>query len=129
MNTFLFCALAVFAFMLAFISGGVWDNAKSPKKIFAFISIGLLSFSLFFAYKAGQEVGCVELPKENSLDRLDTDEIYEVAASLPIEPGSFLVMIKDRHDKVRAYKLDQVPPKIFKKTDDKAKPFVPYPKS
>lgn len=121
--------LALLSFTCAFVAGGIWTDAKHPRKLILFSAILMLVFSLFGAYKSGQESGCVELPKDNSVDRLDTDEIYEVTSSLEIEHGSFLVLIKDRHDKVRAYKLDQVPPKVFKKTDDKAKPFLPYPKS
>ena len=118
----------ILTIILAFAAGG-FDAKNKPYGTAFFTSILFLLVAILGAYTEGFLNGKGTLAEDINFTRLKEDEVYEVKNSLPInnKDGQFLVLIQDRFLNIKAYKMDQVPPRVFKKTEDKDRPYVPFP--
>ncbi len=118
-------ALAILAatlgvFLLGLLAPSLYyGGQKNEGYSLFFLGIFFTAMSLGFTYRCGTS-------NLKTFDDLKTNEIYEVASSVP-EKGKWAVILRNQDGNLLAYILTQNPPKVFKKTNDRKNPYQPYP--
>ena len=109
--------------------------------VLAFLVVTLSVFAIInenpdglFGIVLGIIVTCLSLraAKDDGIGKilygdLEKDAIYVTLSSAPADNGKYAVICRLQNGELHAYLLDQNPPKVFKATGGKLRPFQQFP--